>query len=155
MNMLTTHIEHLMSQLDEILKLTPTHYHEISEHYKHDIPLNPDYNKYIIKENNGEILYITLRDSGKLVGYYIGFIHAALHYQDCLTLALDIIYVSPDSRGQKGGVLLMDAVKKEAKRRGVRIITMGCKESHKIYMERLLLESGFAPFETHYSLWFD
>jgi len=151
--MLTTHIEHLMSNLDEINTLTPTHYYEVSEHYKHGIPLNPDYDKYIIAENNGEILYITLRDAGKLVGYYIGLLRQALHYKDCLTLALDIIYVSPESRGQKGGVLLLNAVIAEAKRRGVDVMTMGFKENHREHMERLLQAVGMERFETHYSLW--
>lgn len=155
--MLTTHIETLMTEagLAEINQLTPTHYHEISEHYKHGIPLNPDYDKYMIKEGNGEILYIALRDAGKLVGYYIGFVHPALHYKDCLTLALDIIYVSPESRGQNGGALLLNAVKAEAVRRGVKVMTMGFKESHREHMERLLQSSGMQPFETHYCLWFD
>ena len=155
--MLTTHIETLMTDegLREITELTPTHYHEVSEHYKRDIPLNPDYHKYEIKECNGEILYITLRDAGQLVGYYIGFIGPALHYKDCLTLALDIIYVTPDSRGQKGGILLLNAVKAEAARRGVRVMTMGCKEAHREHMEQLLIAAGMQPFERHYSLWFD
>lgn len=155
--MLTTHIEMLMTEdnLSEIYKLLPDHYHEISEHYKHGVPMAPDHDKYMIKEANGEILYITLRDSGKLVGYYIGFVHPALHYKDCLTLALDIIYVSQESRGQNGGILLLNAVKAEAVRRGVKVMTMGFKESHREHMERLLIAGGMQPFETHYCLWFD
>lgn len=153
--MITTHIELLMDHVEEIHKLLPSHYHEISEHYKHGVPMNPDLNKYQIKEDNGEILYIALRDSGELVGYYIGFIQPALHYKDCLTLALDIIYVTPDSRGQKGGAMLMNHVIAEAKRRGVKVMTMGFKESHRAHMERLLQDSGMSPFETHYALWFN
>lgn len=154
--MLTAHIEPLMTEenLAEIFKLLPAHYHEISEHYKHGIAMAPDLDKYMIKEANGEILYIALRDAGELVGYYIGFIQPALHYKDCLTLALDVIYVSPDSRGQKGGILLLNAVKAEAVRRGVKVMTMGFKESHREHMERLLQAAGMQPFETHYSLWF-
>ena len=102
----------------------------------------------------GTLLYIALRDTGKLVGYYAGFVRPALHYKDCLTCTLDIIYVSPDSRGQKGGAILLNVLKQECIRRGVKASTLGCKEAHKKFMEKLILECDYKPFETHYIFWF-
>lgn len=153
--MLTTHVERFSDCFEEMKALNVIHYHEISEHYKHGVPLNPDYPKYFAKEANGELLYVTLRDCGQLIGYYIGFIGPALHYQDCLQAALDIIYVEPNSRGQKGGRMLGEMVKAEHCRRGVRLMTMGYKKAHEKYMRELLIDLGMHEFEVHYALWFD
>jgi|SRR6185312_2959936 len=151
--MITTSIEKFCDIFEEMKSLNKVHYEEISEHAKHGISLNPDYPAYFAKENAGELLVIVLRDTGKLVGYYIGLIGHSLHYKDCLQCAMDIIYVDPNFRGQSGGKLLMDRLKSECGQRGIRVMTMGCKNAHKIYMEKLLIESGFNAYETHYSFW--
>lgn len=152
--MITTSIEKFSDVFEEMKSLNLRHYHEISEHGKHGINLNPDYDAYFDKENQGALIYIALRDEGKLIGYSINFIGHNLHYKDCMQMMMDIIYVDPDKRGFSGGKLLVEHLKSECVRRNIKVSIMGCKESHKIYMENLLLECGYKPFETHYSLWF-
>jgi GNAT superfamily N-acetyltransferase len=151
--MLSIAIEPFIKNIEEIKSLNIQHYEEISEHYKHGIDLEPQYDKYEVRENNGELLYLTLRDDGKLIGYYIGFIGAALHYKSCLQAQMDIIYVEPSSRGQRGGMMLGNAIIAEHKRRGVQLMTMGFKEAHRIYMQKLLEQMGMRPFEVTYGLW--
>lgn len=150
--MLTAQIEPLSVGIEELKTLLPTHYGELSEHYKQGICLNPDYKFYLDREKNGQLLYVTLRQDGKLEGYFVGFITNCLHYQT-LTLSLDIIYVTPNARGLNGGVMLMKAIKKEFDRRGIRLWKMGLKEAHREHMEKLLLSFGFKPFERTYAMW--
>lgn len=156
--MFTTHIERFCDNLDAMGLIFDIHYKELSEHFKQDIPLSPDYVRYAQAERDGKLVYIALREQGDLVGYFSGFIDTALHYKSCLTLHLDLFYVLPTHRGwrntQNGGVMLLDAVKKEASRRGVRAWTMGRKVRRGKHMEKLLLDAGFEAFEVHYVYWF-
>lgn len=157
--MLSTHIECFMANKLELTYLFEEHYEEISVHQKHGIPLDPDWLKYSAKEQSGELLFIALRNRGRLVGYFSGFLATALHYKGILQLGLDLIYVHPSSRGeingQNGGAMLRDAAISEAKRRGVRLFTAGFKDFRSKHMRKLLLDGGFEPFETHYALWIE
>lgn len=152
---LTTHIELFSQTIDELEILFEDHYKAISAHKNHSIPLQPDYAKYYQREINGELLFIALRSNGRLVGYFTGFIGTALHYRSCLQCQLDLIYISRIALGQKAGHLLVEAVKRECVRRGVRLLTMGFKEHRKRFMPKLLSECGLVPFETHYCMWFE
>ena len=152
--MITTAVESLRNGgLEEIRQLLDGHYHELSVHHEKGYPLNPRYQVYLNREAIGEVLYVTLRDKGKLVGYFVGFLAPGLHYFDCLTLQLDIFYVLPEYRGNAHGKKLMAHVHKAAKDKGANLWIMGLKEAHRPHMEKLLLECGFEPFERHYSLW--
>lgn len=151
--LLTTCVEKLIPNLEEIKALNLVHYDEISTHKIHGFKLDPDYDKYAEREDRGELLYVTLRNQGKLVGYYIGFVGRALHYQGCVQAQMDIIYVEPVARGNKGGMLVGLAVKAEHRRRGVNFMTMGFKTAHAPFMKALLEELGMQPFEVHYGLW--
>lgn len=153
----TTHIESFVDNLPSLKFLFETHYREVSQHKRHSIALNPDYDKYRMKEAMGELLFIALRQNGRLVGYFNGFIGSALHYRDCLQLSLDLLYVLPGSRGQinghHGGTMLLHMAKAEATRRGVKLFTMGYKSARAKHMKKLLEDNGFEPFEVHYGLW--
>lgn len=148
----TAQVASLADDLKELKPLFPIHYAEISEHMGHGIELNPNYNFFLAKEKAGELLYVSLRRDGLIEGYFIGFFGLCLHYQ-VPTLKMDIIYVTPDARGNKGGMTLMKAVAAEFHRRKGRLWVMGLKEAHAKYMEEMLLKSGFAPFERSLALW--
>jgi len=151
--MITAQIESLTQGLAELKPLLPIHYKELSEHLKHNIPLDPQYEAYLAKDAKGEILYVTLREKGNLIGYFVGFIQPGLHYKTCLTLQLDIVYVVPEHRGKHGGAVLMKCIAKEFQRRRARLWLMGMKEEHRPWMEALLTACGFEPFERTYALW--
>lgn len=155
--MFTTHIEKFCDTICELKPLFELHSKEISQHIKHGIPLDPDYVTYFRVEQAGELIFVALRSKGQLVGYFTGFIKRALHY-NCLSLHQDLFYVSPQYRGKhsgiSGGVLLLNRVKQEAERRGVRVWTMGVKEARGKHMRKLLTDAAFEPFETHYAYWF-
>lgn len=151
--MLTAQVESLTQGLPELKPLLPGHYEELSLHQFHSIPLNPQYDEYLRRDAIGMSIYVTLREDGALCGYFVGFVAPGLHYQDCLTLTLDIFYVTPEHRGNNGGVILFSAVKKEAKRRGVKAWFVGNKEHSKVHATALFEGLGFEKVETHYCLW--
>lgn len=148
--MLTPSIESFTEKLDELKVLLPLHWEELALN-KDKVPLDPQYEVYMQRELRGGLLFITLRDAGKLVGYFIGFIAPGLHYKTCLTLTMDIFFVHPKARGQRGGVVLLKAVENECIRRGVDRMFLGSK-LHKD-ASRLFEALGYSEVEKYYTKW--
>ena len=146
--MITFHIESFEEQLEELKFLLPLHYEELALN-KDTVPLDPQYDIYVARERAGELLFVTLREAGELVGYFIGFIAPGLHYRTCLTCTMDIFFVHPDKRGQGAGEQLFAFVEKELRRRGVRRWFVGskCHKDASWLFERL----GFEQVEIYYS----
>ncbi len=149
--MLTTQIESFEERLEELQRLLPLHYEELALN-KDKVPLAPQYDVYIARERRGELLFVTLRSDGDLVGYFIGFIAPGMHYKTCLTCTMDIFYVHPDIRSQGlPGVRIFRAVERELRRRGVQRWFVGskCKADVSALFEFL----DFERVEVYYSKW--
>lgn len=151
--MLTAQVETLAGgTLDELKPLFPGHYAELSRHQGRHA-LNPRYDAYLAKEAAGEVLCVTLRADGAIVGYLVGFVGPGLHYPSCLTCTPDIFYVHPDHRNAGAGRLLFKTAEAELRRRGVNLWMVGTKRHFDAgpLLERL----GFAPEETMHWKWLD
>jgi GNAT superfamily N-acetyltransferase len=148
--MITCHVESLEKCLDEWKLLIPMHYKELAQD-QDKVPLAPQYHVYIERERAGSLLFVTLRDAGQLVGYFIGFIAPGLHYSTCLTCTMDIFYVRKDRRSGSAGVRMFRFVETELRRRGVQRWFMGSKV--KADASALFKRIGAAPVETYYSKW--
>lgn len=148
--MITTQIETLHDCLEELKPLFPRHWEELALN-KDKVPLDPQYEVYLQREDAGQVMLITMREAGQLLGYFVGFVAPGLHYKTCLTLTMDIFYVWPEARGNGGGFQLFKAVEKEAKRRGVQRMFVGSK-LHKD-ASWLFEKLGYEPVETYYSTW--
>lgn len=148
--MITAQVESWPSFIEEAKPLLPLHWEELALN-KDKVPLDPIWSIYDAKNAAGEIMVVTLRQKGRLVGYFIGFVNPSLHYQTCLTLTMDIYWTHPDVRGGTAGLRLMRAVEQEAKRRGVQRIFHGSK-NHKD-SSRLFKAMGYEPVETYHSKW--
>ncbi|HEX7644861.1 MAG TPA: GNAT family N-acetyltransferase [Burkholderiaceae bacterium] len=148
--MITYHVESLERNLREIQVLLPQHYEELALN-QDKVPLSPQYHVYVARERAGELLFVTAREAGEMVGYFIGFIAPGLHYSDCLTCNMDIFYVRQDKRKGSAGVRLFRFVEAELRRRGVRRWFMGSK----IHADAsaLFKRIGASPVETYYSKW--
>jgi GNAT superfamily N-acetyltransferase len=148
--MITCHVESFEERLAELQVLLPLHYRELALN-QDKVPLSPRYGDYIDRERAGGLLFVTLRDAGQLVGYFIGFIAPGLHYSTCLTCTMDIFYVHPDKRTGSAGVRMFRFVETELRRRGVQRWFMGSKIQADA--SALFKRIGAAPVETYYSKW--
>lgn len=148
--MITAHVESFTERLPELQRLLPLHYQELALN-QDKVPLDPQYDVYIARERRGELLFVTLREAGEMVGYFIGFIAPGLHYQTCLTCTMDIFYVHPERRTGRAGITLFKFVKAELKRRGVDRWFVGskCHADASALFEYL----GFNKVEVYYSMW--
>lgn len=148
--MLTCQIESFTERLEEFKPLFPLHWQELALE-QDKVPLDPQYEIYIEREKAGQLLFVTMRDLGEPIGYFIGFIAPGLHYRTCLTCTMDIFYVRKDRRNGTAGIRLFRAVEAELKRRGVQRWFMGSKvhADASALFERI----GAAKVETYYSKW--
>lgn len=148
--MITAHVESFMERLTELQALLPMHWEELALN-KDAVPLDPQYDIYAAREAKGELLFVTLREAGDLVGYFIGFIAPGLHYKTCLTCTMDIFYVRPDKRKGRAGSTLFKYVEAELRRRGVDRWFVGskCHADASSLFEYL----GFDRVEVFFSKW--
>lgn len=148
--MITAQVESWVPFLPELKPLLHGHWEELALN-KDKVPLDPQWDLYLQADAAGQLVLVTLREDGKVAGYFIGFVRPGMHYKTCLTYSMDIFYVHPEHRGNNGGQLMVDCLEKELKRRGVHRIFMGTK-NHKPagwMFEKL----GYTEVETYYSKW--
>lgn len=148
--MITTHVEVLANNLEEIKRLLPQHWAELALN-QDKVPLDPQYEVYLERERRGELLMVVLREAGEMIGYFLGFIAPGLHYKSCLTCTMDIFFVRPDKRRGRAGIVLFKAVEKELRRRHVDRWFVGtkCRADASALFEYL----GFSRVEIYYSKW--
>lgn len=148
--MITAHVESFEQNLEYLKPLLPIHYKELALD-QDKVPLSPQFDKYVAAEQRGELMFVTLRKAGQMVGYFIGFIAPGLHYSTCLTCNMDIFYVLPDHRGSGTGFQLFKFVEQQLKKRGVDRMFVGSK-MHKD-ASWLFEKLNYTPVETYYSTW--
>jgi GNAT superfamily N-acetyltransferase len=148
--MITCQVEPFPPFLEEVKPMLPLHWEELALN-KDRVPLDPQYDVYLDRNARGEVLVVTVREDGVLVGYFVGFVAPGLHYRTCLTLTMDIFWVHPDHRGAGAGIALFKAVEAEARRRGIQRMFVGSKlhKDASWLFERL----GYEEVERYFSLW--
>ncbi len=146
--MVTAAPEAFRSVFEEFQALTPGHWDKLALD-KDIIPLDPRWDLYFAKDLAGELLFVALRDAGRLVGYWIAFIAPGLHFKTCLTAQMDIWDILPDYETTGSILALMRAVEDEYKRRGV----MRSYVAEKLHKPcgKLYKSFGYEPVETYYS----
>lgn len=149
--MITTQVESFTDRLDELKVLLPGHYEELALN-QDKVPLSPRYDIYMARERAGELLFVTIRSDGEMIGYFIGFICPGLHYNTCLTCTMDIFYVAPSHRGSSLlGLQLFRAVERELRKMKVQRWFVGSKKA--VDVSALFIRLRFEQVETYYSKW--
>lgn len=148
--MITASIESFTERVVEIKLLIDEHYRELALDQDR-VPLDPAWDVYFERERQGQVVFVSLRKDGEMIGYFIGFVAPGLHYRTCLTFSMDIFYISRAERGGIGALKLMRALIRELQRRGVHRAFLGSKDH--VPSERLFRAFGAKKIETYYSLW--
>lgn len=155
--MITFQKEPFSALFDELSDVIYPHWEEVALD-KEVIPLNPDWEKYFRLEREGALHVLTVRDDGKLVGYYYGLIAGHLHYAQSLTAHTDIFYLAPEYRLGYTAVRLFSEAEKMLRRLGVQKWYIGHKVHSTVHgrkktldMEPLFTRLGFKFIEKHYA----
>lgn len=148
--MITAQRENFVDGFLDFYPMIHGHWEELAWN-KDKVPLEPCWEIYVSRETQGELLYVTLRKDGELIGYFLAFIAPGLHYRTCLTATMDIFYVHPEHRGGTAALRLFRQVLREMRDLKVQRAIMGSK-LHKD-SGRLFKALGFEPVETYYHKW--
>lgn len=146
----TAQVESFIGARKELERLFPIHWKELALN-QDKIPLDVDWPKYAQLERAGILLFVTLRQNGRLVGYYMGFLMPHIHYKSTVTLGMDVYWTHPDIRGGIAGRRLLRKVEEEAKARGVKKL-FAVSKNHKD-SSRLFAALGYEPIETVHAKW--
>ena len=149
--MITCQVEPFAQCADEMEKLFPLHYDEISLHRQQGIPYAPQREVYLRDEALGICCCIVMRALGRIIGYWIHFISPGRHYAGCLTSITDIFFIHPEYRSGANALRLMHAVEAENRRRGVKLWFAG--EKLHAPVGRLFAACGFEPVERTWAKW--
>lgn len=138
----------------ELLPLFAEHHRELGP-YKDRMPLAPDLESYKFLEASDQLLTLTARKDGHLVGYLNVVIKRGLHYSTTLQAITDIPYVLPSVRGRGVGVRLFLAAQEELKIRKVGPWFASYKINSELApsMDKLLRWLGMEPSDTQFSKW--
>jgi hypothetical protein len=159
MSLVTAHVERLHDTLETIKRFFPDHYAELALD-QGKAPLDPKYPVYLEAEDRGQILHVVLRERGAIIAYFVGFVDTGLHYQQTLTLQMDIFWLHPDYRdgdsltqveAEMLGMQLFEEVRAEARRRGVKRWFCGSKMSRDA--SKLFEALGMVPSDLYYTQW--
>jgi hypothetical protein len=157
--MITSHVERLHENLEELKPNFVPHHAELALN-QDKVKLDPNYPEYLRREDEGQVLCVVLREAGRVVAYFVGFVAPGLHNQACLVLTMDIFWLHPDYRDDDSlteveaemlCMQLFEAVKAEAQRRGVHRPFFGSK-FHKS-ADALFEALGMTQVESYYSAW--
>lgn len=141
--------ESLATCKTDAIPLLEKHWEEIALH-KDKIKLNPDWEAYANLEDAGILKIFTARDTeGKLVGYFVVFVKAHIHYKDHLFAYNDIIFVDQEYRKGFTSVRLMKFAEKCLKADGAEVMVVNTKR-HKPF-DSLLVWLGYKHIENLYS----
>jgi GNAT superfamily N-acetyltransferase len=148
--------ESFMEIYPELLPLFEQHWKELGP-YKDKMPLSPHLESYSYLEASGQLLTLTARNNGHLVGYINVCIKTGLHYSRTLQAITDIPYVLPSVRGRGVGVRLFLAAQEELRTRKVGPWFASYKINSPLApsMDKLLHWLGMEPCDVQFSKWID
>lgn len=125
--MLTLQKEKVLDVAEEIEHLLQLHYQEVALH-KDEIPLDPDWPRYVAMEERGNCHVYTARLDGRLIGYSVFFTHQHIHYSGTMVANNDILFVHPEYRkGSSAGIKLIKFSEEQLKAMGVIKLTWHIK----------------------------
>lgn len=149
--------EKFMDIYGELQPLFLEHHRELGP-YKDKMPLAPNVPVYEFLQSVDQLITMTARRDGNLVGYLIAKTGPGLHYATTNQAITDIPYVHPSVRGRGIGVRLFLAAQEEFRARKVGPWFASLKIGSQLEpsMHKLLTKGlGMAPCDRQYSKWID
>lgn len=128
---------------DVMWPLLERHYKEISAFQ--DIPLKPNFEKYLLMEKAGCLRCFTARHNGELVGYQVFFVNFNLHYSTSYQAVQDVLFIEKTKRGMGMGEAFMDWCDHELAKIGVELVYQHEKLAHPF--GKLLKNLGYKQVE--------
>lgn len=139
-------VEPFLDVYPEAEPLFNSHWEEIAQN-KALLTVNPDLEKYRLAAPN--LLLVTARSDGRLVGYFVWFLIGHHHYKHVMSAEEDLHYLLPEYRRGLTGYMFLKAAREAALDRGAKLLVMREKigHEHPAIMKRL----NFKPTDIVYT----
>lgn len=126
----------------------------VAEHWKEmpfdpDLPLSLHQSMYEIMDVADRLLIVTVRDGGRLVGYFANFVSRHPHY-DLLTAAMDVYFLLPEYRNAVNGLRLFRAMEEACRKRGVEYMLATARLDRGPVAMKMFERLGWAPARMAY-----
>lgn len=128
--MITIQKEKILAAAEEMESLLQSHFDEVALH-KDEIPLDPDWPRYVALEEHGICHLITARIDGKLIGYSVVFLSTHMQHASTMVADCDALYIHPAYRhGSKAGIRIIEYTEKFVKSLGAKKMVWHIKNAH-------------------------
>lgn len=134
--MITYQREHWDDCVDELRGIWKEQWQSLGT-YKDRIELAVDEPKYEQAEATGILIVVTMRDDGKLIGYFTGMTTPHMHHSGVMICWSDVYYLLPEYRKGANGMRFLQAVMRLLKDAGVIKLYLSTKvhEDHGALLE--------------------
>jgi GNAT superfamily N-acetyltransferase len=137
----------------EVAPLFVEHWRELALN-QDDIPLDPDYDRYLAYEQAGILHVLTARtpEHGRLVGYAFCLLGPHLHYASTRFAHFDMFWLAPKYRAGWHGIRLIRNAERRMADLGAKIMTGAVKQHFADGRVGALFEFlGYSPIETNFA----
>lgn len=134
----------------ELAPLVRLHWEEVALD-KESIQVELDDDRYRLLDTQENLVIITARAGGKLVGYIAAIVSKHLHYARTLFGYIDVFWLAPEHRAGTNGIRLFVELERELRRRGVRKMIGQTKLGPKRDMSSLYQFLGWTHVENLFS----
>ena len=116
---------------------------------EHELPFDPHYGQYLAAQDQGNLVCVTCRDDGRLVGLTAFFLLPYLYSRQHRIAIEDLYYLAEPYRKGMTGIRLLKEAEKVLKFHGTTIVNVVCKahQDKTALYERL----GYRYTEKHFS----
>lgn len=114
--MTTFQVEDWFEVRSEVIRHWPEHYSEVYS----DEDYAPDFDKYEAIAAAGNLMVVTARRDGELIGYVVALVHSHLHQRDVTWGFFDSYWLRRDVRGPRLFPRMVQATEDLMKERGVK-----------------------------------
>lgn len=137
-------VERYADCLDELKPLHRAHWLE-TEKYRHELPLDPDYDGFLRMEMAGRLMLFTIRKDGELVGHTTMKLMRSMHSQT-LVANEDSLFLRADQRGNP--FVMLSFIRYAADTLFAHADVKEIRVSSKIInkADKLMVRAGFEPF---------
>lgn len=133
--------------IPELREFVPLHWEELGV-TKDDVPVDVGWHRFTELEQKGALHTLTVRDSGRLIGYHVTFVGPHYHYNSTPHGMVDLYYVLPEYRKQGVGVQMFIEAEKSLKELGVVRVVTGTKVH--LPHDKLFTSLGYELTERQY-----
>lgn len=132
----------------EMLPLLERHWREVAMNHA-EVPLDIDHQRYDDLADSGALQILTVRRSGRLIGYHVAIVSGHLHYKSTLHGITDVYWIAPECRHGVTAMRMFQAVERELGRLGVRKLFTATK----LHLDQgpLFERLGYRPVERLYA----